>query len=233
MTVDEVISHHFHLSQILLLSIVSFRLGSCYSLGGSRLKCKHGGFSQLWVVSVAWLSCQSAEGKVVWTESLATPSLPLHAFVPSHSQEPSKEWHRCRPSNCVVVVVENRAVDKTCLLFSYSPMHFLENSLWHYSANIMVGGKPTNLGLWARRWTRRLWWITPLILTANRCILNLLFLREYSIICEYVDKALFWSMTPFSQHSSSSWKLNVILGVTKTPLGNWRRSWLSSCSQKL
>lgn len=105
--------------------------------------------------------------------------------------------------------------------------------LWHYSANIMVGGKPTNLGLWARRWTRRLWWITPLILTANRCILNLLFLREYSIIYKYVDKVLFWSMTPFSQHSSSSWKLNVILGVIKTPLGNWRRSWLPSCSQKL
>lgn len=126
MTVDQVISHHFHLSQILLLYIVSFRLGSYYSLGESRLKHKHGGFSQLWVVSVARLSCQSAEGKVGWTESLATPSLPLHDFVPSHSQELSKEWHRCRPSNCVVVV-ENRAVNKTCLLFCYSPIHFLEN----------------------------------------------------------------------------------------------------------
>lgn len=40
MTVDQVISHPFHLSQILLLYIVSFRLGSYYSLGGSQ--CKHG-----------------------------------------------------------------------------------------------------------------------------------------------------------------------------------------------
>ena len=99
------------------------------------------------------------------------------------------------------MVVGDSAVGKTCLPISAFRGAYIPTVFDNYSANILMDGKPVNLGLWDIAGQENYDQFTSPILSANRCSLNLLFRWKCCSIWKCLCKVVSWSATPLSQHS--------------------------------